>query len=144
MSRIVAVVSHPGTVDALADLAEEHDLAIVGPRPARTGVMQVTHPVDLGTRSPLSAAIVRVAWRSAAGRNLIRTSPLDQSRRLWRATRSDRAVRELITGADVVVAADRDAVFTVWKMTRSRRFGQGWAAVFGASAARYIAASRSV
>lgn len=141
MSRVVAVVSHAGAADALSDLATEHSLAVVGPVRADGAPSRVTHELRVGERSRLSQAVVRIAWRSAVGRNLIRNTPLDQSRRLWRAARADRAVRALVRDADIVLAVDRDAVFTVWKMTRSRQYGDRWAAVFGASAARYVAAN---
>ena len=58
MSRIIALVSHAGGADALADLAAEHDLSVVGPRDARSGAgsTSLTHAVDIPARSRLSAA----------------------------------------------------------------------------------------
>ncbi|GAB2842080.1 hypothetical protein ACFQ0P_01640 [Microbacterium insulae] len=140
MSRVVAVVSHPGAVEALADLAAEHDLTVIVPGDVAPGTMPHTYPAAVPVRAPVAARIVSAAQRSAIGRNLVRISPLDQSRRLWRAVRDDPRIADLIRSADIVVAADRDAVFTVWKMTRTRRFDGPWAAVFGVAAARYAAA----
>lgn len=133
MSRVVAIVSHPGTVAGLGDLTAEHDVTVVGP--SGSDVDLTLHPAGVpAALRPLVAA----AWRSPAGRNAVRISPFDRSRLLWRAARRDDALRALVAEADVVVAADRDAVFTVWKMTRRRSFGNRWAAVFGTTAARFL------
>ncbi len=140
MSKVVAVVSRASAADAVGDLGEGVDVIVVGPTSAEPSA--VDHRIAMPPRGRLSGRIVELAWRSAVGRNAIRVTPLDDSRRLWRAARKDRELRELIRSADVVLAADRDAIFTVWKMTRSRSYGAGWSAVFGAAAARFALTGR--
>jgi hypothetical protein len=136
MSRIVAVVSRASTIAALSGLAVDNEVIVVGPS-GDAEAARIDHALDITPRGPLSARIVALAWRSAPGRNLLRISPLDTSRRLWRTARRDQQLRSLVRSADVVVAADRDAIFTVWKMTRKRAYGTSWAAAFGATAARF-------
>lgn len=132
MSRVVVFVSHDGAAAGLGDLADENDVTIVGP--AGDGVDIAVMVPDVP--APLRGA-VSFARRSAAGRNLVRVTPLDQSRRLWRVVRKDARIAELIKNSDVVVAGDRDAILTVWKLTRKRKLGSSWPAVFGAAAARF-------
>lgn len=134
MSRVVAIVSHQGAIGALGDLASA-DLSVAAPpgdAPGQVDLMFVLQPIPSWVER-----ILTFARRTALGRNAVRLTPLDPSRRLWRAARRDARLAELVRSADVVVAVDRDAIFTVWKMTRSRRYGTAWAAVYGASAARF-------
>lgn len=140
MSRVVAIVSDASSVAALADLGTAHELVVASP--AEAGTAGVDHVVALPPRAGLAARIVRLCWTTQLGRNVIRISPLDQSRRLWRAVRRDAALRDLVRSAEVVVAGDRDAVFAVWKMTRARTYGSRWSAVYGATAARFVLAHR--
>ncbi|MCR2824036.1 hypothetical protein [Microbacterium sp. zg.Y909] len=135
MSRIVAIVSQPGAIAGLGDLVVEHEVVIVGPSGENTD--HVLRPTPLPS---ILRRWVDAAWRSPAGRNAVRISPWDTSRRLWRAARRDRRLRSLIAGADVVIAVDRDAVFTVWKMSRKRDVGRAWTAVYGTNAARFALA----
>lgn len=134
MSQVVAVVSHPGARASLRDLSS-HALTVIGPASDTDDASDVvvTLPRTIAWVERLKA----LAWRSAAGRNLVRVSPVDRSRLLWRAVRNDPRVLERIRAADVVVAADRDALLTVWKMTRAKRYGSSWAAVYGVPAALF-------
>lgn len=135
MSRIVAFVSHSGAAAALADLARDHDVTVIGP--AGDGV---DIAVDIPPVPAVLRAAVAIAWRSAAGRNLVRITPVDLSRRMWRAAHSDPRIAPLLQTADVAVAGDRDAVFTVWQLSR-RNPEASWPAVYGANAARFVLTS---
>ncbi|WDH79816.1 hypothetical protein PTQ19_05085 [Microbacterium esteraromaticum] len=125
---------------ALADLAARAEVVRVGP--ASKGAHSVTHVLTPAAPRGLSQRIERLAWRSAVGRNAIRISPLDRSRRLWRAAKRDRVLHALVRDADVVVALDRDAILTVWKLSRMRDLGDSWDAVYGGSAALFALTNR--
>lgn len=77
------------------------------------------------------------------GRMVVRMLPVDTGARFWRASRRSSALTEHVRHADLLVAAERDAGFAVWKwMRRSRR--ASLAAVRGIPAARtWIAQRRS-
>ncbi|WP_426183984.1 hypothetical protein [Microbacterium sp. TWP3-1-2b2] len=130
MSIVVILISRPGTAAAIGDLHAD-TITVIGP-----GAVGV----DVALR-PLPRSIDRLralAWRSPLGRNLVRISPFDVSRRLWRALRRNTSIAALVHDADVVVAGDRDAVFSVWRMARKpQAFGYGWTAVYGFAAARF-------
>lgn len=138
--RVVAVSSVAQESPALAELAAEADVTRVGPRSTATATD--SYALDPRPAGAFAGRIERLAWRSAIGRNLIRITPLDRSRRLWRAAKRDRALRELVRGADVVVALDRDAILTVWKLSRERALGDGWDAVYGGTAALFALRNR--
>ncbi|WP_243224847.1 hypothetical protein [Microbacterium sp. CIAB417] len=130
MSTVAVLVSRSGSAAAIGDLDAE-EITVIGPDAA-------AYPVEL---RPLPLWIDRLrtlAWRTVLGRNLVRLSPFDDSRRLWNALRRDASIAAVVRDADVVVAGDRDAVFSVWQMSRkSRTFGGGWAAVYGFAAAQW-------
>lgn len=58
--------------------------------------------------------------RSVVGRTLVRLSPADGGARLRRRIRRSRAAMAVLERADVVVACQRDAVFTAWSICRQR------------------------
>lgn len=138
--RVVAVMSSDHESPALAELAAHADVTRVAP--GATASEPDTHRVDLHPLRGLARRIEQLAWRSAFGRNLVRITPLDRSRRLWRAVKHDAALRELVRAADVVVALDRDAVLTVWKLSREHTLGDQWDAVYGGAAALFALKNR--
>lgn len=56
---------------------------------------------------------------SAAGRNLLRLTPWDPGRSFARRAAHDQALRDALAGADLVIAAERDAILTVWRFGRA-------------------------
>jgi hypothetical protein len=95
----VLLVTWQGT--ALPDDAGVRTLSI--PRPQRGA---------FGTRltSRLSG--------SALGRNALRLTPLDTGRAFARSAGRDTSFRSAIAQADMVIAAERDAILTVWRIGR--------------------------
>ncbi|MGC5616679.1 glycosyltransferase [Georgenia sp. Z1491] len=94
-------------------------------------------------RSPLAAiarsgryrAIDAAARRSVPGRLLATLSPLDDTRTVWRAARSDATAEALAGQAGVAVAVDLPAVRTAWSWLRR---GVVPAAVHGVAAAERL------
>ena len=82
---------------------------------------------------PLSRRVLTVLGTSLPGRMLTRILPLDTGSRFWRATSTSAAVADQVRKADLIVAAERDAGFAVW---RWRRRGGASGAVRGYPAAR--------
>lgn len=138
--RVVAIMSHAHEVPALAELAMQAEVLRVGPASERTS--DVGHTLAPRSQGPLARRIERWGRGSVLGRNVIRITPLDRSRRLWRAAKHDRVLSELVRNADVVVALDRDAVLTVWKLSRLRDLGDSWDAVYGGAAALFAVKNR--
>ncbi|UNK69724.1 hypothetical protein [Microbacterium sp. H1-D42] len=138
--RIVAIMSSGQENPALAELAAQAEVIRVRPASKNAGTPE--HPLTLPSQGPVARRIERLAWGSALGRNLIRITPLDRSRRLWSAARRDPVLRDLVREADVVVALDRDAILTVWKLSRMRELGVSWDAVYGGTAALFALNNR--
>lgn len=138
--RVVAIMSSDHETPALAELAAQVELTRVGPASKDADARE--HVLTPRSQGPLARRIERLAWGSALGRNLIRITPLDRSRRLWSAARGDGALHDLVREADVVVALDRDAILTVWKLSRKRELGTSWDAVYGSTAALFALRNR--
>ncbi len=47
-----------------------------------------------------------------------RISPLDPGVRFWRALRRDAVAADMVEDADLLIAADRDAIFACWNLAR--------------------------
>lgn len=60
----------------------------------------------------------RAMSRSVFGRTFVRITPADRGARLARLVRRSPQAREALAGAEVMVAADRDAILTVWNAAR--------------------------
>ena len=71
----------------------------------------------------------RALAQSTVGRTLLRLSPADRGVRLARSIRRSAAAAASISGAQVIVAADRDAVLATWRA--ARRAPQSTTAVVG-------------
>lgn len=56
---------------------------------------------------------------SVVGRNVLRLSPIDGGRRMWRATRREPRFRAAVTRADLIVAVERDGILTAWMAART-------------------------
>lgn len=139
--RVIAIMSHDRESPAVAELASQAEVVCVGPVSDASGA--IDHALALRAPGPLARRIEEVAWRSAIGRNVIRITPLDRSRRLWRAAKRDRGLQDLVRSADIVVALDRDAVLTVWKLAHDSRLDGSWDAVYGGAAALFAINSRA-
>lgn len=138
--RVVAIMSSDHGTPALAELAAQAEVTRVGPASKNASTRE--HVLTLPSQRAMARRIERLAWGSALGRNLIRITPLDRSRRLWSAARRDRTLHDLVREADVVVALDRDAILTVWKLSRKRELGVSWDAVYGGTAALFALKNR--
>jgi hypothetical protein len=138
--RVIAIMSADHDAPALSELEAHAELIRVAP--SAKSPSPGLHPLEPLRSGPVAGRIEKMAWRSALGRNLVRITPLDRSRRLWRAARRDRALRDLVRSADVVVALDRDAILTVWKLSRMARPGETWDAVYGGTAALFALRNR--
>ena len=101
---------------------------------AGTGVHEIVLRPAL---SGLTRRAERALGGSAAGRNLLRLSPLDPGRRFSGAARRDGELRERIAEADLIVALERDGILAAWKGVR--RWGRTDAnAVYGIAPARTL------
>lgn len=138
--RVVAITAHTQDTPLPSELTARADILRVGPAPQ--GTRHVDHVLSIRQPSTLARRIEGFAWRSPLGRNLIRVTPLDRSRRLWRAARSDHRLRAILSTADIVVALDRDAILTVWKLARMRDADARWDAVYGGPAALFALKNR--
>jgi len=139
MTRRIVVLSPTGAVTRDLDLswAADDRVDLVLPRGAAAPAAVSAHHVDLRLGG-VGAAVRRLVWGSAAGRTVFRLTPWDGGRRLWRAVRRDPAISELLRNADLVVAAERDGVFTAWKSVRRT---PAQACVYGLPAAAAHAAA---
>ncbi len=81
--------------------------------------------------------LMSVLAKTAVGRNALRLSPLDGGRRMWRAIRRDPLATAALANADLIVAAERDAILSVWTAVRSVARPE-CAAVYGMPAGRAI------
>lgn len=86
-------------------------------------------------------AIERMLRGTALGRTLLRLTPADRGVRLARLVRKSSTAREALAAANVVVAAERDAVLTVWRA--ARRAPASTTAVLGLPALAAIIRRRS-
>jgi len=71
--------------------------------------------------APPSAPLRAVdAWllRTPVGRAMRRLSPVDPGSVFERSTRSSSAAAAALVGADLIVAAERDAVYAAWRWAR--------------------------
>ena len=91
--------------------------------------------------SRVGTGLTAVLSRTLPGRMLTRMLPLDTGVRFWRATARSEQVSVAVRGADLIVAADRDAGFAVWKWLRRCEQPRP-AAVRGFAAARAWIARR--
>ncbi|GAA4165588.1 hypothetical protein GCM10022286_29060 [Gryllotalpicola daejeonensis] len=87
--------------------------------------------------SSLSARLSRLLSGNPLGRNVLRLSPLDGGRRLYRAVRRDSTAREMLRAADVVVVLERDGILTGWHAAR-RWTGSGTRVVYGLAPAESL------
>lgn len=130
--------------------AVESALRQLDPDPDRDRVTVVSRsaPDAAGVRTillrPAWLALTRRAERalagSAAGRNLLRLSPLDPGRRFAGAADRDRELRRRIAEADLIVALERDGILAAWKGVRRSADAEA-KAVYGIAAARTLLAA---
>jgi hypothetical protein len=89
------------------------------------------------TRSTAGARATSVLSGSAAGRNLLRLTPLDGGRRFAAAARRSPAFRTAIQDADLIVVLERDGILAGWRA--ARRWAKPTArAVFGPAPAEAL------
>ncbi len=137
---LVLIDTEGHSVNALSEMAEV--LRSGAKRPIHLSVLRMgsdklpTLPpgvddlVDVPLQ-PLPAALhslVSRAQRSPIGRNLVRMSPWDRGVRVRQSIRDFPEALQRIHGAQVLLAGGRDALLTVWTVSRSR---PDMAAVYG-------------
>jgi hypothetical protein len=134
MRIVVASPSGAGIATALNGMPDGSAVTVVSlTRVDLPGVDCIVVPPP----SRLARRLDGWARRTAAGRALRRLTPLDPGAAFWRATRRSAAARESIRQAALLVAAERDATYAVWRWARvRRRGGDPFGAVFGFPAAR--------
>lgn len=122
----ITVLAPGGSADAVS-LEEFGDVAVVGLEGA-----EVTLPV----RAPnaRSQRIAAALSRTFPTRALLRVLPWEPSTWFARAIAADPRARAALTEADVVVAADPDAVYAAWRIARPS--ARVRSVVFGFPAAR--------
>lgn len=134
MSKVVYVATRTSSVPRDDAIDGVDQINVIGPSSTTVSDVQQLVPVDATELSSLPHKLVNALWRSAAGRTLVRISPFDQSRRFWRAVRRQPRAFDVVRDADVIVAADRDAIWAAWHLARATR---GPAAVYGVTAAKF-------
>ncbi|WP_437584424.1 hypothetical protein ACSAGD_03915 [Paramicrobacterium sp. CJ85] len=135
MSKIVYVATRTSAVPREDAIDGARQAVVIGPGETPTSTSQRLVVANVAELRPGLQRLVDILWRSAPGRTLVRISPFDRSRRFWRAVREQRpVVADALKGADVIVAADRDALWATWHLARKTR---GPAVVYGVSAAKF-------
>jgi hypothetical protein len=111
----------------------------------RTSAMSDAVRIVAVPRPDRGTAVMRLLGtlgRSAPGRNLIRLTPLDTGRDFAKRAARVAEVRQVLRRADIVVAAERDAIIAVWRGGRALAPTAAHL-VYGLSAARSLVASTS-
>lgn len=121
MSAIVIVSSTAGVLDELRSAARTSPPAggvvLIAPTaPAAAPSGEGVRVIALAPR-PESRARRRLE-RHVVGRTLLRLSPWDGGRVLARAVSRSPDARAAIVSAGALIAADRDAVLSVWRAAR--------------------------
>lgn len=124
-------------VSAAASAGRDADVTIVGwdlfDAPDDVNAVSLLSRVGAPIGDAISRLLDRTLRKSFIGLNLIRLSPWDTGRVFWRGVRRNSAARNTLLAADIVVALERDALLTVWKI--GRRSPRHPAAVTGMPAA---------
>lgn len=146
MSRRVAILTMSGAVDDLVGAFAAHDALVTvvtangdaaATAPASGAAKVATVAVGGADLSAFGRRVRRVLWSSAAGRNLYRLTPWDGSRRLRRGIRRTQEAAAALRDADLIVAPERDTVWSAWHAVHGRRASKA-EAVFGAVSAMAI------
>ncbi|MGN6723793.1 MAG: hypothetical protein ACTHJM_14385 [Marmoricola sp.] len=137
----ILVVAPHGSVDvaALGTLPEGARLTAVSwqGEGESSGVEVVGVPPRTGPMASLRARLLRIAAANLILRSLLRLSGFDEGRWFWTAAAKTAAAAQAAQAADVIIAADRDAVYTAWRWGHAaRRAGRATAAVHGYPAGR--------
>ncbi len=121
---IVVVAARPSPLDTAVDqlgsaLRDQAVTAIVaGVSAADRARLEAAGLTVIGVAAVATLTIERPLRGSALGRTLLRLTPADRGVRLARRVRADAAARRALDGAEVLVAAERDAILTVWRAAR--------------------------
>ena len=133
MSAIVLFATDATAIHDWERLSELAPVLTVAPSDSAT--IEPDYVVQVPRIGSLGSKLVALGWQSALGRNMIRITPWDRSRRYWRAVRADETIRTIVESSCALVAADRDAIFAVWQF--ARRVPR-IPAVYGVTPARYL------
>lgn len=121
---IVVLASNPAALESIGSLfgPDRRTVPITVITPLNTdglGALAEVESVTLLTVEALrERAIDRAAARSVVGRTLLRLTPADRGARLRRAVRRSASARAALDQAQTLVAADRDAILTIWSAGR--------------------------
>jgi hypothetical protein len=66
----------------------------------------------------LTRFAIRALGNGFVGANLLRVSPWDAGRTFWRGVRRNRTAMAVLLNSEIVVALERNAILTVWKIAR--------------------------
>ncbi len=128
VSQVLARLALPGPEGAGTTTVVSSKAADVRPE---AGLQVLTMGRPLGKAAERAT---RALSGSVVGRNILRLTPWDGGRRLARAARRDTRVRAACSGADLIVAVERDGILTAW--TAARRWAEPSASVvYGVAAA---------
>lgn len=135
--RVVVFAPSASELDTgLADLGSVADVLVITTAPTVLRGVEVLAVGVPRARARLSNRF----RRTMVGRVLRRVTPLDPGAMFAGRVRRSSAARSAIAEADLLVSAERDASFAVWREARRRaRQGRAVAAVAGFPAARVLA-----
>jgi len=141
MSAVVIISSTAAAFDelrsAVATRAPASGVIIIAPRPNRSEVGAFPGNITSGIRFIAVPARDESPARRrlelhVVGRTLLRLSPVDRGRQFARTVGRSEEARDAIAAAGALIAADRDAVLTVWRA--ARRTDSSVQALFGLAA----------
>lgn len=119
MNVVIMTTTSVASRQPLGGIPAEVDVQVVASGRATLGDVEalvVSSPS--GPLARLGDRISQALRTSAPARMILRISPLDPGARFWRSVRRDPRVQRLIAGADLLIAADRDANFACWQLAR--------------------------
>lgn len=138
MMIVLLAPSGAVTAEVARGWPDDADVSVVSwtPLPEDRGVEQILVAPPRG----LVATLGGWAMSTTPGRIIRRLTALDPGSQFWRATWTDPSARGALSGSDIIVALERDALFAAWKWARRGRRGRTRATVVsGLPAARATA-----
>lgn len=138
----VVVIAPHGRVDltALGDVPDRAHVSVVcweGAAADVVGLEVVGVPAPRGIAAFVRSRLERFAALHVVLRSLFRLSGFDEGRWFWRAASAAPQAAAAIAQSRIVIAADRDAVYTAWHWGRRiKASGRPIASVYGYTAGR--------
>ena len=119
MNVVIVTTTGLAVSEALGEVPDGIEVGVIAS--ARAGVSAeeaVVVPLPAGPLAGLADRLSRLLQGNAPLRMIQRISPLDPGARFWRAVRREPRVTDAVRGADLLIAADRDANFACWQLAR--------------------------